>query len=65
MLYCSMNIKAEYTCLQGTCGTCITPVVEGDIDHRDAVLKTEEKIAGDKMCVCVSRAKNGRIVLDM
>jgi len=59
------NIKVEYTCLQGTCGTCITPVIEGAIDHRDAVLSEEEKMAGDKMCVCVSRAKEGRIVLDL
>jgi len=59
------NIKVEYTCLQGTCGTCITPVIEGAIDHRDAVLSEEEKMAGDKMCVCVSRAKEGKIVLDL
>ena len=59
------NIKVEYTCLQGTCGTCITPVIEGDIDHRDAILNEEEKMAGDKMCVCVSRAKNDKIVIDI
>ena len=59
------NIKVEYTCLQGTCGTCITPVIEGEIDHRDAILSEGEKMAGNKMCVCVSRAKGGRIVLDL
>lgn len=59
------NIKVEYTCLQGTCGTCITNVVEGEIDHRDAVLSEEEKIGGDKICLCVSRAKQDKIVLDL
>jgi len=59
------NIKVEYTCLQGTCGTCITPVIEGEIDHRDAVLSEEEKMEANKMCVCVSRAKNDLIVLDL
>jgi len=59
------NIKVEYTCLQGTCGTCITPVIEGDIDHRDAVLSEEEKMEANKMCICVSRAKNDSIVLDL
>jgi len=38
-------------------------VIEGAIDHRDAVLSEEEKMAGENMCVCVSRAKDGRIVL--
>ena len=59
------NIKVDYTCLQGTCGTCITPVLEGEIDHRDAVLTKEEKISGEKICLCVSRAKQGGIVLDL
>ncbi len=59
------NVKVDYSCLQGTCGTCITNVIEGEIDHRDAVLNEEEKIACDKICLCVSRAKNNKIVLDL
>ena len=59
------NIKVDYTCLQGTCGTCITPVIEGDIDHRDAILSEAEKMACNKICLCVSRAKNDKIVLDL
>lgn len=59
------NIKVDYTCLQGTCGTCITTVIEGDIDHRDAILSEEEKKACNKICICVSRAKNNTIVLDL
>lgn len=59
------NIKTPYSCLQGTCGTCITKVVKGDIDHRDAVLSEDEKLANNLMCLCVSRAKEGAIVLDL
>jgi len=59
------NVKVEYTCLQGTCGTCIANVIEGNIDHRDAVLSEEEKMDGHKICLCVSRAKDDRIVLDL
>jgi len=59
------QVKVEYTCLQGTCGSCITPVLEGEVDHRDAVLSEAEKRAGNKMCLCVSRAKQGKIVLDL
>jgi len=59
------NIKVEYTCLQGTCGTCIAEVVEGEVDHRDSVLSEAEKIAGKKVCLCVSRAKLDKLVIDV
>jgi len=59
------NIKVEYSCLQGTCGTCITPVLEGSIDHRDAVMSEEEKMEQNKICLCVSRAKEDRLVIDL
>lgn len=53
------------SCTQGICGSCITPVLFGDIDHRDAVLSDEQRRSGEVMCVCVSRAKSQRIVLDI
>ncbi|MEO0898146.1 MAG: fatty acid desaturase [Bacteroidota bacterium] len=59
------NIKVDYSCNQGTCGSCIMDVVEGEIDHRDSVLSPEEKMEGCKMCLCVSRAKGEKIVLDL
>ena len=40
-------------------------VVEGEIDHRDSVLSEAEKMAGEKMCLCVSRAKMERLVIDV
>ena len=59
------NINLPYSCLQGTCGTCITNVIDGKIDHRDAVLSEEEKIENKKMCICVSRAKENKLVIDI
>ena len=53
------------SCTQGICGSCVTPVISGDIDHRDAVLSDEERQQGNKMCVCVGRARSGRLVLDI
>lgn len=53
------------SCTQGICGSCITPVLSGEIDHRDAVLSDAERAAGNKICVCVSRASAGRLVLDI
>lgn len=52
-------------CSEGICGTCITDVLEGDIDHRDEILSDDEKISNEYMCVCVSRAKSKQIVLDI
>jgi ferredoxin-NADP reductase len=53
------------SCLQGTCGTCETAVLEGVPDHRDSVLSGEERAAGDVMMICVSRSCTDRIVLDL
>lgn len=52
------------SCQEGTCGTCEQTVLEGEIDHRDAVLDDEEKAEGECMMVCVSRCKGPRLVLD-
>jgi ferredoxin-NADP reductase len=52
-----------YSCQQGFCGTCRTRVVCGVIDHRDRVLTAAERT--DTMTICVSRARGGRIVIDV
>lgn len=53
------------SCEQGVCGTCLTGVLEGVPDHRDAFLSENERKANDKMLVCVSRAKSKSLVLDL
>lgn len=58
------GIKVEVKCEEGVCGTCLTDVLEGDIDHRDQFLTNEEREEGDVMCVCCSRAR-GTLVLDI
>lgn len=53
------------SCRKGTCGTCETPVLEGDVEHRDSVLTPDEQEAADTMMICVSRAAGPRLVLDL
>ncbi len=53
------------SCTQGICGSCLTPVLDGIPEHRDAILTDEERARGDQMCVCVGRAKGDRLVLDV
>ena len=54
-----------YDCKRGECGVCATPVLEGDIDHRDYVLTAREKALGNVMQICISRVKGPRLVLDI
>lgn len=53
------------SCETGTCATCETPVLEGDVDHRDSVLTPHEQAANDRMMICVSRAACARLVLEL
>jgi ferredoxin-NADP reductase len=53
------------SCTEGTCGTCETGVLEGEVDHRDSLLTPAEQAAHDTMFVCVSRAACPRLVLDL
>jgi ferredoxin-NADP reductase len=53
------------SCQEGTCGTCETPVLAGEVDHRDSLLTPAEQAADDTMFICVSRAACPRLVLDL
>jgi ferredoxin len=53
------------SCVEGTCGTCETRVLDGVPDHRDSVLDQDEREANDCMMICVSRARTARLVLDI
>lgn len=59
------GFDVHYGCSSGLCGSCITDVLEGEIEHRDNVLNDEERADGDCMCICVSRAKSDVLVLDI
>jgi phthalate 4,5-dioxygenase reductase subunit len=50
------------SCESGTCGSCKTRLVSGDVDHRDLVLTDQEK--SSHIMVCVSRARTGNLVID-
>ncbi|WP_341987894.1 PDR/VanB family oxidoreductase [Azorhizobium sp. AG788] len=58
------GIKVPTSCEQGLCGTCKVKVLEGEVDHRDKRLSTEQRAEGFFLA-CVSRAKGDRLVLDL
>lgn len=51
------------SCREGTCGTCETRVLAGEVDHRDSVLTQARRRSGEVMMPCVSRAAPGCSVL--
>jgi ferredoxin-NADP reductase len=62
----SSGYTPKFYCGRGECGTCVMSVVsaDGPIEHRDHFLSAQEKADGKRMCICVSRVKGTRIVLD-
>ena len=55
--------RVPSSCESGTCGSCRTGLVSGDVVHRDMVLAEDEKT--QQIMVCVSRARTGELVLDL
>lgn len=53
-------------CRRGECGTCIVDIVSasGTVDHRDMFFSEGERAENRKICICVSRAVDGDLVLD-
>jgi len=58
------GVPTVSSCESGTCGTCKTKLIAGEVDHRDMVLMDHEK--KDTIMICVSRSKSGEeLVLDV
>jgi vanillate O-demethylase ferredoxin subunit len=59
------GIEVPFSCREGLCGTCVTPVCSGEPDHRDYVLTDEERASGKLMTICCSRSKSSSLTLDL
>ena len=59
------GVAVQTSCEQGVCGTCLTRVLEGEPDHRDMYLGTDEQEANDQFLPCCSRSKSPLLVLDL
>jgi ferredoxin-NADP reductase len=54
-----------YSCEEGYCGTCETPVTAGVPDHRDTVIEPSERPTATTMMICVSRCDSPVLELDL
>nr|WP_271213688.1 PDR/VanB family oxidoreductase [Rhodococcus wratislaviensis]GLK40903.1 ferredoxin [Rhodococcus wratislaviensis] len=61
----SNGVDVPSSCQQGMCGRCEQTVLEGTPDHRDEILTSEERAAGEYILICVSRCHDDRLVLDL
>jgi ferredoxin len=59
------GLAVPVACPDARCGACETRVLEGEAEHRDAVLTAEERASGETMMICVSRATTPSLVLDL
>lgn len=60
-----VGVHVEVSCEQGVCGTCLTKVLAGEPEHRDAYLTPAECAQNDQMLPCVSRSKGPGLTLDL
>jgi vanillate O-demethylase ferredoxin subunit len=59
------GVEISVSCEQGVCGTCLTTVLQGEVDHRDSFLTPQERAKNNQFTPCCSRAKSGVLVLDV
>ena len=59
------GVNIAVSCEQGICGTCLTRILDGEPDHRDAYLTDEERARNDSFLPCCSRARSALLTLDL
>jgi vanillate O-demethylase ferredoxin subunit len=53
----------DTSCEDGYCGTCLTPYLEGEPEHRDTVLDDDDR--SRYVLICCARSKSPLLVLDL
>lgn len=59
------GIDIKTSCEQGVCGTCITEVIQGEVEHHDLFLSPDEQESGRLIMPCVSRCTSRLLVLNI
>lgn len=59
------GVEIPFSCREGLCRTCETPLCGGVAEHRDHVLSEAERAAQRSIMPCVSRAKSDELLLDL
>jgi tetrachlorobenzoquinone reductase len=59
------GLDAAHRSREGVCGACETRLLAGEAEHRDGILTEAERAANKSMMICVSRCRQGPLVLDL
>ncbi|MGS4820478.1 PDR/VanB family oxidoreductase [Raoultella terrigena] len=60
------GVAIPLSCEMGMCGACLTPVIEGVVDHRDTVQSPAEKAAAEqRIALCCSRSRSPNLLIDL
>lgn len=59
----AQGVELRSSCEAGSCGTCRTTLLAGAAEHRDFVLGEDERAS--QIMICVSRARDAELVLDL
>ncbi|HBH7066366.1 TPA: oxidoreductase [Enterobacter cloacae] len=60
------GVEVPLSCEMGICGACLTPVIDGVVDHRDSVQSEAEKSAPEQqVALCCSRSHSGELVIGL
>lgn len=59
------GVTVPFSCEGGTCGSCRTGLVSGEVDHRDFVLTEEERARSWMPCVSRAVLAGGELVVDL
>jgi ferredoxin-NADP reductase len=60
----AQGIDVPYSCKTGACKTCVVSVTKGNVIHKDECLTDNEK-SNKLMCLCVSRAAQDTLEIDI
>ncbi|KFA86464.1 PDR/VanB family oxidoreductase [Enterobacter sp. EGD-HP1] len=60
------GVDVPLSCEMGICGACLTPVIDGVVDHRDSVQSEAEKSStNQQVALCCSRSHSGELVIGL
>lgn len=60
------GVAVPLSCEMGICGACLTPVIDGVVDHRDTVQSEAEKSASaQQIALCCSRSRSANLCIDL
>lgn len=60
------GVEVALSCEMGMCGACLTPVIEGQVDHRDSVQSESEKQAACQyIALCCSRSHSDNLLIEL